>query len=301
MSDPGIAGVVPEVALGRQSPRKLLVDRGFRGVLWISVGGAVLSLIVLLWYVISNGAATFGPRLWTRFPSLINPELSGARSAVFGTLWVIGVTAALAIPIGVGAAVYLEEFARQDRWYNRLIELNIQNLAGVPSIVYGILGLAFIARGPLGLGFVVLTAGMILALLVLPIVIIASREAIRAVPSSIRQASLALGATELQTVRRQVIPAAMPGIATAVILALSRAIGEAAPLILIGAATYVPFNPTGLDSRFTVLPIQIFNWVESPQEEFVALAASACLLLLVILLGMNAIAIWVRNKYQQKW
>ncbi len=287
--------------LGRQPRRKRMIDRGFRGVLWASIGVAVLSLIVLLWYVVSNGAATFTPRLWTRFPSLINPELSGARSAVFGTLWVLGVTAALAIPIGVGAAVYLEEFARSDRWYNRLIELNIQNLAGVPSIVYGILGLAFVARGPLGLGFVVLTAGIILALLVLPIVIIASREAIRAVPSTIRQGALALGATELQTVRRQVLPAAMPGIATAVILALSRAIGEAAPLILIGAATYVPFTPDGLDSRFTVLPVQIFNWVESPQEEFVALAASACLLLLVILLGMNGVAIWVRNKYQRKW
>ena len=287
--------------LGRSDGRKRVVDGGFRSLLLVSLAVALGGLVALLVYVISNGASSFGPRLWNNFPSQINPALAGARSAVFGTLWVIGVTAALAIPIGVGAAVYLEEFARKDRWYNRLIELNIQNLAGVPSIVYGILGLAFVARGPLDLGFVVLTGGIILALLVLPIVIIASREAIRAVPSTIRDGALALGATELQTVRKQVIPAAIPGITTAIILALSRAIGEAAPLILIGAATYVPFNPTGLNSKFTVLPIQIFNWIDSPQEEFVALGAAACLLLLIILLGMNGGAIWLRNKYQRKW
>jgi len=250
--------------------------------------------------VFSKGAGSFGPRLWNNYPS-INPELSGARSALFGTLWVISLTAMFALPVGIGAAIYLEEFAKKDRWYNRAVELNIQNLAAVPSIIYGILGLAFIARGPIDLGSVVLTGGLILGLLVLPIVIIASREAIRAVPPSIRQGSLALGATQWQTVRRQVLPAAIPGMATGAILALSRAIGEAAPLIMIGAFTIVRFNPTGLDSRFTALPIQIFNWIEQPQAAFAKLAAAASILLLLVLLGMNSIAIWLRNRYSRTW
>ncbi|MSO36724.1 MAG: phosphate ABC transporter permease PstA [Acidimicrobiia bacterium] len=288
------------VRLPRQSARRRVSDRAFLIVLIISFGLALAGLVALLWYVFDTGLPAFGPRLWRRFPSL-NPAISGARSAVFGTLWVLAVTAVLAVPIGIGAAVYLEEFAPADKWYTRWIALNIQNLAGVPSIVYGILGLAFIARGPIDLGPVVLTGGIILALLVLPIVIIASREAIRAVPESLRHGSFALGATRLQTARRQVLPAAVPGIATGVILALSRAIGEAAPLIMIGAFTYVPFNPTGLDSKFTVLPIQIFDWIGRPQEGFTQLAAAACILLLVILLVMNAIAIWLRNRYEQRW
>ncbi len=288
------------VRLPQQSVRRRVSDRAFLIVLVISFGLALAGLVALLWYVFDTGLPAFGPRLWRRFPSL-NPAISGARSAVFGTLWVLAVTASLAVPIGIGAAVYLEEFAPADKWYTRWIALNIQNLAGVPSIVYGIFGLAFIARGPIDLGPVVLTGGIILALLVLPIVIIASREAIRAVPESIRHGSFALGATRLQTVRRQVLPAAVPGIATGVILALSRAIGEAAPLIMIGAFTYVPFNPTGLDSKFTVLPIQIFDWIGRPQEGFTQLAAAACILLLAILLAMNAIAIWLRNRYQQRW
>jgi phosphate transport system permease protein len=287
-------------AVGARSGRKRAADLGFRVLLWLSLGVAVAGLLALLAYVFSEGASDFGPRLWRRFPSL-DPELAGARSAVFGTIWIITITAVLTVPIGVGAALYLEEFAPPDKWYARWIALNIQNLAGVPSIVYGILGLAFIARGPLSLGPVVLTGGMILSLLVLPIVIIASREAIRAVPLSIRQGSLALGATQWQTVRRQVLPAAVPGIATGVILALSRAIGEAAPLIMIGAFTYVSFNPTSLDSRFTALPIQIFDWIGRPQAGFTSLAAAASMLLLVVLLGMNAIAIWLRNRYGRRW
>jgi phosphate transport system permease protein len=213
----------------------------------------------------------------------------------------MGVVAVTCIPIGVGAAVYLEEYANRDRWYNRLIELNIQNLAAVPSIVYGILGLAFLVRGFADLGFTVLAGGLTLSLLVLPIVIISAREAIRAVPDSIRQGSLALGATQWQTIRRQVLPAAIPGIATGTILALSRAIGEAAPLVLLGALTFITFNPEGLDSSFTVLPIQIFTWISRPQEDFKVLAAAAIVVLLVILIAMNAVAIYLRNRYQRKW
>jgi len=207
----------------------------------------------------------------------------------------------MTIPIGVGAAVYLEEYADRRRWYNRLTELNIQNLAAVPAIIYGILGLAFIYRGFIGFGPTVLTAAMTLTLLVLPMVIIASREAIRAVPNSIRLGALALGATKWQTVSRQVLPAAVPGIATASILALSRAMGEAAPLLLLGGATFVSYNPEALDSSYTVLPILIFNWISKPQEDFKILAAAAIVVLLIVLLAMNSIAILIRNRYQRKW
>jgi phosphate transport system permease protein len=289
------------MSLRQAHPGKRAADWAFRVALIICLALAVGALATLLVNVFANGLPRFGPHLWRRYPSLTNPDRAGARSAIFGTLWLIIITGALAIPIGVGAAMYLEEFARKDRWYNRLIEINIQNLAAVPSIVYGILGLAFIARGPLGFGPTIRTGGIILALLVLPIVIIASREAIRAVPSSIRDGSLALGATEWQAIRRQVLPAAVPGIATGVILALSRAIGEAAPLIMIGAFTVVTFDPSGLDSRFTALPIQIFSWIERPQEAFAELAAAASIVLLVILVVMNSLAVFVRNHYQKKW
>jgi phosphate transport system permease protein len=198
------------------------------------------------------------------------------------------------------AAIYLEEYADPDRWYNRLIELNIQNLAAVPSIIYGILGLGLLAR-QLALGTTVLTASLTLSLLVLPVVIISAREAVRAVPQSIRQASLALGATRWQTIRRQVLPAAVPGIATGSILALSRAIGEAAPLILLGAVTYVAFNPEGLQSAYTVLPVQIYGWISQSREEFHHLAAAAIVILLALLLAMNAAAIWLRNHYSKRW
>jgi phosphate transport system permease protein len=171
----------------------------------------------------------------------------------------------------------------------------------VPSIVYGILGLAFLVRGPLELGRVVLAGGLTLGLLVLPVVIIASREAIRAVPPSIREGSLALGATQWQTIRKQVLPAAVPGIATGVILALSRAIGETAPLILVGAASFVAFNPESLDSAYTALPLQIFEWISRPQDEFKLLAAAGILVLLALLLTMNGVAIWLRNRFEQQW
>ncbi|MFM9133400.1 MAG: phosphate ABC transporter permease PstA, partial [Actinomycetota bacterium] len=221
--------------------------------------------------------------------------------AVFGSLWVVGVTAAISLPLGIGAAIYLEEFARKDRWYNRLVELNVQNLAAVPSVVFGILGLAFIKRGPLGLGSTVLTAALVLTMLVLPTVVIVSREAIRAVPDSLRQGSLALGATRWQTVQRQVLPNAMPGILTGTILSVSRALGESAPLLMLGALTFITFNPTGLDSAYTVLPIQIFSYISNAKQEFKPLAAAAIIVLLAVLLALNATAIFLRNKYQKRW
>jgi phosphate transport system permease protein len=291
---------VPVSLLGR--PRRGVRTRNtaFKMVLLGCVAVGVVALAVLLVYVVTKGAPRLNQDLWRRFPSSL-PRRAGARSAIFGTVWVVGLTALFCLPVGVGAAVYLEEFANRDRWWNRLIEVNIQNLAAVPSIVYGILGLGFLVRGPGGLGPTVLAAALTLSLLVFPIVVIASREAIRAVPNSIRLGALALGATPWQAVRTQVLPGAVPGIATGSILALSRAIGEAAPLLLVGGITFITFNPTGLDSAFSVLPIQISNWISRPQAEFEVLAAAASVVLVAILLVMNSVAIWLRNRYQRKW
>ena len=293
------------------SSRALLAARGtrsdlrlrealFRGALYTSVAVGVIALVTLIVQVLVKGWPELNLGIVQNFPSSL-PSKAGAQSAIVGTLWLIGIVAVTTLPLGVGAAIYLEEYADKERWWNRAIEVNIQNLAAVPSIVYGILGLAFFVRGPFGQGQVIVAGGLTLSLLVLPIVIIAAREAIRAVPPSIREGSLALGATQLQTIRRQVLPAAIPGIATGSILALSRAIGEAAPLVLLGALTFVTFNPDGLDSQFTALPIQIFTWISRPQEDFKVLAAAAIVVLLVILLLMNATAIWLRNRYQRKW
>ncbi len=284
----------------RGSGRTTVVQWAFNAAMLLSLLVAMATLVTLLVQVVTEGWPRLNLDLLTSFPSS-RPERAGAQSAVFGTLWVMGVVVVTCIPVGIAAAIYLEEYADRTRWYNRLIEVNIQNLAAVPSIVYGILGLAFLARGWANLGPSVLAAGLTLSLLVLPVVIIASREAIRAVPRSIREASLALGATQWQTIRRQTLPAAIPGIATGSILALSRAIGEAAPLLLLGALTFVTFNPTGLDSAFSVLPVQIFNWISRPQEGFHVLAAAAIVVLLGILLAMNATAIWLRRRFQRRW
>jgi phosphate transport system permease protein len=271
----------------------------FQGVLLFSLAIAFATLIALLVDVAADGIGKLRWDFVTSFPSAF-PDRAGIESPIVGTIYLMVLVALFTIPVGVGAAIYLEEYADNDRWYNRAIEVNIQNLAAVPSIVYGILGLAFLVRG-LDLGRVLLAGALTLGLLVLPIVIIAAREAIRAVPDSIREGALALGATRWQMIRGQVLPAALPGIATGSILALSRAIGETAPLILIGAIVFVPFNPDGLGSAFTALPIQIFNWTTRPQEEFKLLAAAAIIVLLGLLLTMNAFAIWLRNRYQRKW
>jgi phosphate transport system permease protein len=286
--------------IGTQPSSDRIQGRLFQFAMFFSLAIGIVSLVTLLVQVFVEGSPRLNADLIQKFPSSL-PLNAGIQSAIFGTLWVMGIVAVTCIPIGVGAAVYLEEYANKERWYNRLIELNIQNLAAVPSIVYGILGLAFLVRGFADLGFTVLAGGLTLSLLVLPIVIISAREAIRAVPDSIRQGSMALGATQWQTIRRQVLPAAIPGIATGTILALSRAIGEAAPLVLLGALTFITFNPEGLDSQFTVLPIQIFSWISQSQEEFHTLAAAAIVVLLVILIAMNAFAIYLRNRYQRKW
>jgi phosphate transport system permease protein len=280
-------------------PRGRWLERLFFGFLLFSLLIGFGTLAALLLKVFLEGYKWVDLVLLLEPPSS-DPLIAGAKPAILATIYLGVLLILFTVPLGVGTAVYLEEYANRDRWYNRLLEVNIQNLAAVPSIVYGILGLAFLVRG-LGLGRVLLAGAMILTLLVLTTVIIAAREAIRAVPDSIRQAAYALGATKWQVVWRQVLPAATPGIATGSILALSRGLGETAPLLLVGALTYVSFNPTIL-GEFTALPVQIYQWVALPQEEFrETLAAAAIIVLLVILLTLNAFAIWLRNRYERRW
>jgi phosphate transport system permease protein len=285
-------------ALKSARPRGQWRGRLFYAFLVFSLAIGIVTLGTLLIQVVLKGIEWVDLVLLLEPPSA-EPLIAGAEPAILATIYLGVLVILFSVPIGVGTAIYLEEYANRDRWYNRLLEINIQNLAGVPSIVYGILGLAFLVRG-LGLGRVLLAGAMILTLLVLPTVIIASREAIRAVPDTIRQGAYALGATKWQVVWRQVLPGAIPGIATGSILALSRALGETAPLLLVGALTYVAFNPTLLGD-FTALPVQIYQWVARPQEDFRTLAAAGIVVLLVILLTLNAFAIWIRNRYQRKW
>ena len=270
----------------------------FRGFLFLSLAVGVLTLSVLLGQVLLDSQGYLDTTLLTNPPSTF-PNIAGARPAILASLYLTGLVFLFAVPVGVATAIHLEEYANRERWYNRLLELNIQNLAGVPSIVYGILGLAFLVHG-VGLGRTLLAGALILTLLVLPTVIIASREALRSVPPSIRDGAYALGATRWQVTWRQVLPAAIPGIATGSILALSRAIGETAPLLLVGALAYVRFDPT-LNGSFTALPVQIFTWIKQPQDEFKLLAAAAIVVLMVMLLLMNSFAILLRNHYQKRW
>jgi phosphate transport system permease protein len=234
-------------------------------------------------------------------PMSSNAVAAGIRTAILGSLWVMAITILFAFPVGVGAAIYLEEYAT-DTPINRLIETNIRNLAGVPSIIYGLLGLAIFVRAleTVTVGRTILSAGLTMGLLILPVIIINSQEAIRAVPSSIREASFGLGATQWQTIWKTVLPAAVPGILTGTILALSRAIGETAPLIVIGASTFIVSDPSGPVSKFTALPIQIYNWTARPQPEFRAIAAAAIIVLLILLLSMNATAIILRQRFRRK-
>lgn len=265
---------------------------GFLLAILIGVAG----LAALLIDVLIDGLGVLNWKFLTNYASR-KPLESGILAPMAGTVWVVGLTAIFTIPVGIGTAIYLEEFARKNR-LTRLIELNISNLAGVPSVIYGLLGLAvfvqFLFNGSRNL-----TAGALtMTLLILPIVIIASQEAIKAVPSSYRDAAYAMGATRWQVVKTVVMPQAVPGMMSGIILALSRAVGESAPILIISSLVWVTFVPTSPDSKFTVLPLQIFTWVSQPQEDFRSIAAAGIIVLLLILLGMNAVAIWIRNKYQ---
>lgn len=258
---------------------------------------AFVVLFTLLARVWIEGAQFISWKFLTELPSRFTPEASGIHTAIWGSIWLIGLTALFSVPVGVGAAIYLEEYARRN-WLTKFIQLNIANLAGVPSIVYGILGLTLFVRW-LNFGQSLLTGALTMSLLVLPVVIIASREALAAVPKSIRLASYALGATRWQTIRHHVLPAAVPGIMTGLILGLSRAIGEAAPLVVIGALAFVSSAPSSWRDDFTALPIQIFSWSQEADPVFQKLAAAAILVLLGILLALNATAVVIRASRQK--
>lgn len=272
---------------------------------------------ILAWLHSDNSGSRLEFKFWLTPRFLINsmssrPELAGIRTALKGSLLLILTTITSALPIGLGAAIYLEEYARKDRWYNRIIQINIENLAGVPSIVYGILGLAIFVRTlgfftsgsafgyPSSTARTILSAGLTMGLLVLPIIIINAQEAIRAVPPSLRQAGFGLGATRWQVIWSHVLPQAIPGILTGTILAISRALGETAPLIIVGASTFITSDPEGLFSSFTALPIQIYNWTTRPQDAFRNTAAAAIIVLMVTLLSVNSLAIMIRNRLNRK-
>ncbi|MBN8424354.1 phosphate ABC transporter permease PstA [Microbacterium esteraromaticum] len=281
---------------GEMRPTALL----FLLLLWFSLFVAFAVLITLLVTIFLTGQNKLSWDLLTAFPSA-DPEEAGARPAILGSVWVICTTAVLTLPLGIAAAVHLEEFADRKHWFNKFVELNVQNLAAVPSIVYGLLALAFLSVLGVANKNIVIGGALALTLLILPVIIIATREALRSVPREIRDGSLALGATAWQTTWRQVLPASVPGIATGSILALSRALGEAAPLLVLGALVYITFDPNGLLSGYTTLPIQIFNWTGRPQEGFHELAGATSVLLLIVLVTMNALAIFIRNKFQKRW
>ncbi len=280
-----------------QQPLSRRREHIFVSLCLAAIAVPLLLLVVLIGDVVVDGAGRIGWDFLTSYPSR-KPEIAGILPALVGSIYVIGLTGIIALPLGVGAAIYLEEYGT-DSWLAQIIEVNIANLAGVPSIIYGLLGLELFVRAS-GMGRSVIAGACTMALLILPIIIIASREALRTVPFSLREGALALGASRWQTIWQVVLPMAFPGILTGSILAMSRAIGETAPLIMMGALTYIAFLPTGLDSPFTVLPIQIFNWVSRPQKGFIADAAAGIMVLLVTLLLLNALAIYLRNRMQRR-
>jgi len=291
---------VSTLTTGRSRDRNL-ASIIFLGGLWFSLFFGVVVLLVLIVTTAIDGAGRFDSALITEYDSVLRPEETGFRAGILGSIWLMLTTAVFAVPLGVAAALYLEEFADNSRWYNRFIEVNLQNLAAVPSVVYGLLAVAVMAL----LGFerkgIVLGGAIALALLILPVIIISTREAVRAVPRDIRHGSLALGATVWQTTWRQTLPSAVPGIATGTILGLSRAIGEAAPLLLLGIALAVRFDPDSVFSEATALPLQIFSLTSNSQETYQQAASAAIIVLLVMILTMNGLAIFIRNRFQRSW
>ena len=289
-------------SLERQPTPIVVQNRVFRAFLIAAIGVALLGLAALLVDAFVEGQGRLSFDLITDPASRI-AENAGFRQAILGSLYLIGLMVLMVVPLGVGAAIYMEEYANRESRFSRLIEVNIQNLAAVPAIVYGILGLSFIARDPINLGKMLFAGAITLTLLVLPTVIIAAREAIRAVPPSIREGSLALGATQWQTVRYQVLPAALPGVLTGIILSVSRALGEAAPLLLFGAAIFLTADPQpfNADVGWTALPVQIYSLAADPQAELRELAAAGIIIMLAVLILMNSVAIWLRYRYEQKW
>jgi phosphate transport system permease protein len=281
-------------------PPRHALDRAFAVLVFVAAIIGLVALAVLLVDIAWDGIPRLGWEFITSFPS-VSPEGSGIYPALLGSLWLLGLTALVSVPLGIGAAVYLEEYAT-DTWLNRLIEINISNLAGVPSIIYGLLGLGIFVNllGPVTGGQSLISGALTLSLFILPVIIIAAREALRTIPASVRVGGYALGATRWEVIRHHLLPMALPGALTGTILALSRAIGETAPLIVVGAATYITFVPGGPQSAYSALPIQIYSWVSQPQPGFQAAAAAGIVVLMVLLLLSNSVATWLRNKYQRR-
>ncbi|WP_270179287.1 phosphate ABC transporter permease PstA [Alkalihalobacillus sp. CinArs1] len=276
---------------------RLMKNNVLKGVFFGATMFALVVLVILLYRIFTQGIGYLDLEFFQNFASRF-PEKAGIKAAFYGSLWVMGVIAPVSLILGVGTAIYLEEYAKKNR-FTTFIQLNISNLAGVPSIVFGLLGLTVFVR-MLEMGRSVLAGGLTMSLLILPIIVVASQESVRSVPKELREASYAMGATKWQTIRRVVLPAAIPGILTGGILALSRAIGETAPLLMIGALTFVAYLPENLLSGFTVMPIQIFNWTSRPQTEFHDVAAAGIIVLLAMLLIMNSIAVLIRNKFSKR-
>lgn len=280
--------------------RRHALDRIFTVLVFVAATVGLVVLAVLLVDIARDGLPRLSWAFLASFPS-VSPQNSGIYPALLGSLWLLGLTALISVPLGVGAATYLEEYA-PDNWLTRLIEVNISNLAGVPSIIYGLLGLGIFVNllGAITGGQSIVSGALTLSLLILPVIIIATREALRTIPGAVREGGYALGATRWEVIRSHLLPMALPGALTGTILALSRAIGETAPLIVVGAATYITFAPDGPLSAYTALPIQIYSWVSQPQPAFQVAAAAGIVVLMVVLLLSNSVAIWLRNKYQRR-
>ncbi|MBM7607099.1 phosphate transport system permease protein [Lysinibacillus composti] len=289
---------IDETVVMKRMKSRLKFNKLWKSLFLIATLFALLCLVVLLVRIVSQGSGYLNIDFLTNFASRF-PEKAGIKAALIGSLWLMAVVAPVSIILGVGTAIYLEEYAKQNK-FNDFIRTNISNLAGVPSIVFGLLGLTIFVR-MLGLGKSVLAAGFTMSLLILPVIIVAAQEAIRAVPNEQREASYGMGATKWQTITRVVLPAAIPGILTGSILALSRAIGETAPLVVIGIPVILQFLPEGLLSEFTALPMQIYDWAKRPQEEFLYVSSAGIIVLMILLVVMNSIAIFIRNKFQKRY
>jgi phosphate transport system permease protein len=296
-----IEAVAPSALASQRSHERNVPSLVFLVLLWFSLAFGILVLFALIADTFFTGVDRLDRDLFLNYNSTVREDTTGARAAILGTAWLMGVTAVMAIPVGVAAAVYFEEFADKRRWYNRLLEVNIQNLAAVPSVIYGLLAVAAMAVWGFRSDDIILAGAVALTLLILPVVIITTREALRAVPREIRDGSLALGATQWQTTWRNTLPSAVPGIATGTIISLSRAIGEAAPLLMLGVPLGIRSDPDGVLATFTALPLVIYQWTSESQDAYKVAAAAAIIVLLAMVLLLNGLAIYIRNRFQRSW
>ncbi|HBZ11403.1 MAG TPA: phosphate ABC transporter permease PtsA [Bacillus bacterium] len=290
--------LINDEKVAKRTRFRLLKSTLSKWIFMLATSVGLIVLGILIYRIFSQGFSYLDAEFFTSFASR-RPEEAGIKAAIFGTVWLMAITGPVSVILGVGCAIYLELYAKKSR-FTRFIQMNISNLAGVPSIVFGLLGLTVFVR-MMEMGRSVLAGGLTMSLLILPIIVVASQEAIRAVPKELQEASYGMGATKWQTIRHVILPAAIPGILTGGILALSRAVGETAPLIMIGALTFVAFVPESIWSGFTVMPIQIFNWTSRPQAAFHEVAAAGIIVLLLMLLLMNSIAIIIRNKFSKRY